>query len=906
MAESRICTACSAWKCREDDAWCGYCGAECAQLRLAIVPDILEAGQLAPPLCLKLTNLSCAELPLNEPEKPDWFAFRQPPPRTIAAGQTVEMWGDAQTLEMKGPKSADVVFHSRAGRAVAPLTAIMENPALTCVPGEIVAWSSNGRKNKAPIAIAPGAGRLKITGVRSKIPRQLAIGGFSGAALASALEPVRIEAGIDEESLLPKHWPPTLSVEYEGPHGIESTSVPINIVVRQPPQLRWANEYQPLQVRYCAERQKLELVFSNQDPGGMEGGGDNADLVIESVTLTPLEGLEAEIEQTAPLLPAVVRGGEAITVNFELNLARNAKTTPPDGKLGRFNLEVRTNNTHLSDKRVALTIEPLRMFEGVVAIDFGSSNTCCSILKPGEEPAFLRLDEKSAVSPTVIRYLDLQKTPPETKIGARIKEMAARSDEVAASTIGGLKQKLGARQEGIGVRPQNPGEWTIRKASDAATDYLREVRRTAEIQESAIFWDFVLTHPARCPNRQYRRLRDALGRAFGLEGHYRIEYLQEPIAALIPYFIERAKHAQPLAYTVASFDLGGGTTDVAVVRVEQVCPVAGEVEIHPRILSCEGENFGGENLTDYLEDELRRRCELQLKREEPDAMLIQESLPAVAKADVLLNKAALREAAEILKTSLSEEGPAQPPEQIILRIVRRTGTEVYAFSFDQLRMEGGRDMGREFLEHVEKRVEAMAGLLQPNGHEKQPIDVIQLSGKTAFLAPVGNTLRRLYPETWVERVRDPKECVVRGACLSRSLRSGRLRLVLPRGTQRTTSSIGLWRSRTSPFEPIIAVDHEIPANGLEVDYPGVWDGYEPVVLWENTGAGDQDPVTLYERGLLTLLGSWMPDANNQRKPQNGELWPLRLRLKELRIHAAVVDPAGGVIPLHPMQASESL
>ena len=872
---------------------------------MELIPSVLEVKQIAPLVCVAVMNASCTELSLESRITPSkWLTMRSDPELRVKAGETVRLWYEARTLEMQTPETSEIVVTTQAGEARSELLVVSERPKLTISPTQIVFWSNEGESrsngtNRTAVSIAPEQGKLKIVMVRPELARQLTVTGFVGGSFTSRQEPVWVEVGVDEERLLSQNWPPTLVVEYVGPHGDESVVVPMPVIVKQAPRLTWDGADAEPALRYYSERQRVDVVLSNRDPLHRDGGANNAELVIDLVTLTGPAGLTVTVKRVSEL-PLRLAGGAAKAVTFVLDFTGNTKLEREEDRRERlihFALEVRSNAGFLRGK-MPLRLEPLRVFDGFVAIDFGSSNTCCAVVQPGERPTFLSIDEERVVAPTIVRYLDMSKTPAEITVGATVKELAAQSDEVAASTVGRLKQRLGEVRENIDVRPKNSDEWVMLRASVAAADYLREIRRRAEAQENAIFRDFILTHPARCPLRQYRRMQEALREAFGQEGK-RIEYLQEPVAALLPFFAEMAERGTALEYTAASFDLGGGTTDVAVIRVRQTCLGNGEVEVEPEILFCRGVNFGGEDFTDYLERALRKRCVARLKQEEPGSELISDDSEAPAKADVLMNSAALRTAAEGLKASLSEEGMAREPELVTLRIHHSDGrTDMYPFRFAGLCVEGGSDLRMEFGEYVRERVSKLAELLQLAAEKGIAIDTIRISGKTSYLPAVGQVLQQVFPHALVRRAAEPKECVVEGACLTRTMRSGKIRLKLPRATHRMTSSIGVWPSRTSPFVPALAADMEIPEAGREESIPFTSEGLETVSLWENTGGDDEDPVSLYDRGLLTRLGNWQPKAKDASKEEIGML---RVSLKAMQLEVALVSVNGVAIVCIPTQ-----
>jgi hypothetical protein len=379
--------------------------------------------------------------------------------------------------------------------------------------------------------------------------------------------------------------------------------------------------------------------------------------------------------------------------------------------------------------------------------------------------------------------------------------------------------------------------------------------------------------------------------AFGsTEG--RVSYLSEPIAALIPLLVERAGMPQRSGYSVASFDLGGGTTDVAVIRVDYESPALGIIEIVPTVLHCTGAHFGGENLTEFLIHELEMRCSNLLKSKLSGATLITENMNAVAALDIRLNRAKLRDTAEQFKASLSKEGNVRRPDRIELRIKEQDGQPSdFSFKLDEITKFGGSDLSRLFLDHTRECVHQVAALLKDavNDH-RFVLNLIHVSGKTALLPVVAEAIQDMFSHVEIMTAPDPKEGVVKGACLSRSLQRGKLRLNLPDSAQRMTSSIGLFTPQNPYFVPVLRADAVLPAEGLVGQIPDLWDGKESIDLWENAGGEQREIDYRSAARWLENLGTWEPVRTVELKGH--ERWPLRLIMKDFELSVAAIGPNG--------------
>ena len=915
-----------AWLCSRDDAWCGECGAPCAQLALSVRPAILETGQLSPRLYFNLENASCASLDIDGIKKPDWLLINGQQPGKLAPFEKAGFWGAAQTLDMTQPEAAEVVVRTRAGQASTLLMVLEQKPTLVCTPARLEVWAS-ARAKAISLSIAPRTGQLKLHSVSADPAGGLRIlenvnDGFIASPVQGAELTIEGNARLSQGQTSA-----SLVAAYYGPHGIEKTPVSLAMIVRNPPQVRWVGRDDPPAERFQRSHQLLEFVFVNQDPGGEDGGSANAELLLTAVTLTPPAGEPGIAPRLLTDLPLHIAGGESETVVFDLNLeeAPSSETVPVS-----FALQVESNGGSLRGPASVIVRPRTRSF-GMLAIDFGSSNTCCAVVERDQPYEMLALDGDNIISPTMVRYMDLDGPMPVIETGARVKALAAVSPRAAASTATELKQRLGEIRQDIYVRADNTETWTHRRASDAASDYLHRIRELVELRRNTTFREFILTHPARCSLRQYRNLSLALRTAFGADEQNQLHFMQEPLAALIPFLADRAEramqqnaagNASPTArYTVASFDLGGGTTDIALVRVEHRAPKSTSVEhvhlqaapfeIRPEIRHCDGVRYGGENLTTYLEQQLRERCEAVLTSQKAGLRLIRsennKEMSGASIADLRRNEVALRTAAEEFKASLSEEGRQAAPVQLILRVqvAETRDARDHLFDFKALCTVNGSDLQREFLQFARARIEEMAGLLKAaEAKEGEPLDYIQLSGKTAFLPVVREVLAKMFPTTHIKRADKPKECVVAGACLSRSMASRRAarRLILPEGTQRTTSRIGVFNAEGDRFLMILPVDTVVPEEGLSRDHPGHWEGSEPVTIWENLGTADDAKAAPALGPQLNKVGTWEPERT---VAVEGPLWALRVTLKGFDLILGAVSPSGEYIAFRPSGGSEA-
>ncbi len=904
----KLCPACQAWRCTESDAFCGQCGRPCADLRLEAFPSVLLAGHHAPDVIFKMSNLSVANVRVDPLPLPPWLSWVRPPTGVILPGGKAIYTAKAATRTLTQPTTGDVSLVTNAGRISIPILAIPTNPEIKTTQEIIQFWIDGaGGAKEITIEAAPKTGSLRILSLGNPDQPWARFVPFQGSFIASETHAMKLAMEIDSTRMPRSRLVPgsrqsvRVDVEYEGPHGPAIIPLVIELIIRNRPTMTWGEKDLPPSALVAMAHQKLIFTFANRSDD--DGGLRNGQLIIEKVSLQPQAGVECTIHLNS-MLPREVAGGDSVSCEFDLNLDG---VTP---SLYHFPLRVYSNGPDpVKSFQVPVNITAVPEYDGIIAIDFGTSNTCCALLESGGAERDLEnvaLDGERTTCPTLVRYIDLDGPIPEIETGVTIKNLAAASDEVAASSIDRLKQQLGEDTWVIAVRPKNSQDWRQREVRAAAADYLRHIREVAELKKRAHFADFVLTHPAVCSLRQYRNLRLAVEEAFGTQ--VRIDFLQEPVAALIPFFAEMAAFPGVSAYNVASFDLGGGTTDITLVSVAHKRDKAGNLEIKPEIVTSWGEQFGGEDLTDFLVKELTTRCKKILQREHAGFQLADRQVKGSSTPDVLRNRAAMREGAEQLKAGLSDD-PAASHDKFRGLLLRAVCTDqdhpMEDVRFDAQKLDGEDSASLEvvFLSYVRTRISQLALRLKQSAARLPSLDHIHLSGKTTFLPVVRQVLEQHFASR-LHRAGDPKECVVRGACMARAMgRHGRSkRLNLLSTSRRTTSSVGLLDDDSQVYRQIIPLDCPIPDSGLEKSLLEATNAGDPVILWENLGfENDRVRSDGSRNPLLKKLGTWEPVSTEDTAA--GTRCALRLRLSsDFRLTAALICPGGRVVPLEPHAA----
>ncbi|WP_018682791.1 type VII secretion-associated protein [Actinokineospora enzanensis] len=208
------------------------------------------------------------------------------------------------------------------------------------------------------------------------------------------------------------------------------------------------------------------------------------------------------------------------------------------------------------------------------AIDFGTSSTCIAISRDLHDPQVVVVDGNPLLSSAIYAALD-----GTLFVGQEADRQAALDPSRYEPHP---KRRIDESELLLG-NTVIPVSAIFRAVLQRATDEARRVTGNSQIDQ------LVLTHPADWGGFRTQTLRQA---ATGLSP--RVILIPEPVAAAVHH---AATFPGPPGRTLAILDLGGGTTDVSVVRTEATGMFT--------ILSTKGNpSFGGADVDQLLLDHL--------------------------------------------------------------------------------------------------------------------------------------------------------------------------------------------------------------------------------------------------------------------------------------------------------------
>jgi len=405
------------------------------------------------------------------------------------------------------------------------------------------------------------------------------------------------------------------------------------------------------------------------------------------------------------------------------------------------------------------------MTDEILGIDLGTTNSEIAIYRD-DRPEVLRDDQGRIILPSVVGLTETG----ELLVGEEARNQLLLYPE---RTVRSIKRRMGSDAKvRLGER-----EYTPQEISAIILSRLKEI---AQARLGRPIRKAVITVPAYFSDTQRQATREA-GEIAGLEV---ARIINEPTAAALVY--EAAQHQ---GKRILVYDLGGGTFDVSVVRIEQ-----GVVEV----ISSHGNNhLGGDDFDHKIVEHVLEH--LKLKH-------------GVDVADRPQAMARILRSAEDAKKQLSDHPYARIAEEYL---AEHSGQPI---NLDlELSREEYEDMIAPF---IEETLGAIHIALESAGLTSSQVDEILLVGGATW-TPL---IRRRLVEAFGTQPRgevDPDLCVAMGAAIQGAAMTGtEVSAVLVDVTPYTfgTSALGELNGELYPYHyvPIIPKNTPIPARMSEV------------------------------------------------------------------------------------------
>lgn len=350
----------------------------------------------------------------------------------------------------------------------------------------------------------------------------------------------------------------------------------------------------------------------------------------------------------------------------------------------------------------------------VWGIDLGTTYSCISKVDDSGRPVVINNRDGDPVTPSVVMFVG----PDDIQVGKEAKRQKQLDPERVCELV---KRHMGDatwRFEADGK------EWT---AAEVSAQILKALCEDAELQTREKVEKVVITVPAYFGIVE-REATIAAGKMAGLEV---VDIINEPTAAAMSYGFAQGADVEE---TVLVYDLGGGTFDVTVIRLETK-----ESGSHIRVIATGGNHrLGGAQ----WDQQLVTRVAAKFAETHPDAPDPLDDQVATAELEL---------AAEEMKRSLTLRDSIT---QIVVSGEVRDNVEITREEFEQ----ATRELLDQTIEFTRETVDKAKEL------GVSEIDRVLLVGGSSFMPAVAERLAETF-EGWAPELEDANQAVAKGAAL---------------------------------------------------------------------------------------------------------------------------------------------
>lgn len=352
----------------------------------------------------------------------------------------------------------------------------------------------------------------------------------------------------------------------------------------------------------------------------------------------------------------------------------------------------------------------------VWGIDLGTTYSCIARVDESGHPVVVNNRDGDPITPSVVMLVDAD----HVEVGRSAKQQMQLEPDLVCELI---KQNMGDPNWRFAAHGR---EWT---APEISSFILKALADDAEMQSGIPVERAVITVPAYFGVAE-REATIAAGKMAGLIVE---DVINEPTAAAFSYGFAQAGDVDE---TVLVYDLGGGTFDVTVIKLEP----SGDGGSSIRVVATGGDDRLGGALWDarvvkLLADKFREQL--------PDATdPLDDDL---ASADLRLN-------AEDVKRALTAR---ESVSQFVMAGADRASVKVTREEFEA----ATNDLLEQTMDFTRTTVEKAAAAGAPT------IDRVLLVGGSSFMRAVSRRLQEVFPG-WVPELQDPNQAVAKGAALA--------------------------------------------------------------------------------------------------------------------------------------------
>ncbi|HEX8174606.1 MAG TPA: Hsp70 family protein [Pyrinomonadaceae bacterium] len=871
--------SCQVWEFIEDDVYCSWCGATLIDIRLSIQPPHVYLGDYDTKLTLTIEHsgaIGTVELERVEARHP-WIKVQGKPITGVKLQSgmhaEVELEIDTRGLTDDYHEGRVAVFSSLGVHEI-KLDAVPWPAPQATLDEFTVILDRIAEEHMAGYLSLP-RGIVTVEELTTDVP-------WASVELSNKIS---LPHKLDARSNIPLEFKLKVNEPYLLDHIERSKETPPvtfvgNLVVRyaeltperkhifyvkgfHPPMLDFQLETNRVKIEvFTGKRGEIDLTLLNGEEKGEAG---RADLQIHEIKIN-----KTWLKPTVPFsFPIIITSGNYLQLTFTA-LADEIGEGSNIAKIVFF-----TNiagEDRLKEFFVDVDVQQMSDFEGTLAIDFGTTNSCCAFIDARNRHGLIPIDDSSTANPTTasstILYENIfEDNEKQYIIGAGAYEFSFDSS-AKFSAVRQVKRRLGTTEPYKIIFHADSSKSTSYLPVEVAADILKRIFERAEEKLKGRISSCTITHPSRFSLRQIEDLKAALS-SCGITPE-KIKLVHESIGAALEFIQDREVLEKYDQYYLLVYDFGGGTTDITLLHVVNSQSTTQNIKvITPKVIGATGDPLlGGEDVTDLVMKLLHKNCEEALSDRYPNAAnaiipFDVENFQAPRRQTFARqNRNFFRRIAEATKIAISTFGDAHADklltaeamvvdgENLKLRLPRELQPTVI---LDNEVKHDVKFIYRDIVpkeaaidDQLRPRLEAFISLLKEwavNCGVASP-DVTLLSGKSSALPIVAEVIKKHFPKTEVARAHELKECVVRGACrLSSRLPRAGVRIDLEENVtlSATTSRLGIavddGSAEHGVFKEIIGAGVPIGADGIKRPLTDISLDYRDTQfrILENTG-----------------------------------------------------------------------
>ena len=465
--------------------------------------------------------------------------------------------------------------------------------------------------------------------------------------------------------------------------------------------------------------------------------------------------------------PIDIEGGEYHDIEMQISAAG----IEPGAYPVNFTINSNCEDVPRYEDVLSVNVKELEAYPHYLAIDFGTTNSCCAYIDLGTfEPKLIPLDNEakpSEIMPSTIIYHTRPNNGKSYSVGYGA-ETHRTSEIDGPYYIASVKRWLGYEwgryfHNNQNIQPCDVVADIFTHIIQQAEKYLDTFTTQSKVNKC------IVTYPTMFPHEQRADLR----RAFEKIGINDVILIDEGSAASIATVFQRRVKDTSKDYRMLVYDFGGGTIDIVL---SEITNNDGEIKFEP-LASGGNPRYGGEDVTHAIVEAILEKLETEIRRVNPNLSFEipyfnsrKTSIPS-GKTSIdrarRNNSGILYSQAEKMKRELSEKPETTGYFRFISVIVQGDTRLLESLTQDDVTVGLSTQQLQKIIEPgLSKTFDNIDAMIEAN--DARLPDIVILAGQSSKMRAVKQMMHAHFQNKYGKSVDvqlgdPPKECVVLGA-----------------------------------------------------------------------------------------------------------------------------------------------